>query len=223
MKRSNLLAGMALLAGMGFSAQAQAVSLVNGDFEQPDSGPQRTTISGANFLPGWTYDDQGTALDLYESSGQDLINAQSGTYYVSWGHLGENGGTLTQSFATSAGSQYTVSYWLTQQQGTDAAQMANASVFDGGTLLGSNTTAMTMDAGTWLEEQLTFTATSSTTTLVIGDVTPQSIGNANWALDNVSVDEIGGVSETPLPAALPLFASGLGMVCLIGRRRRRRA
>ena len=40
------------------------------------------------------------------------------------------------------------------------------------------------------------------------------------ALDNVSVS---AVSATPLPAALPLFATGLGALGLLGWRRKRKA
>jgi len=45
--------------------------------------------------------------------------------------------------------------------------------------------------------------------------------------DEFSVDVFGtagvGVSNTPLPAALPLFATGIGGLGLLGRRRRRKA
>jgi PEP-CTERM motif len=46
-------------------------------------------------------------------------------------------------------------------------------------------------------------------------------GEANWsfALDNIVVDG----SAVPLPAALPLFASGLGMLGLLGWRRKRKS
>jgi hypothetical protein len=51
------------------------------------------------------------------------------------------------------------------------------------------------------------------------------LGSApNGTGDNGFLFEVNGtyVAETPVPAALPLFATGLGTLCLMARRRQRK-
>jgi hypothetical protein len=54
-------------------------------------------------------------------------------------------------------------------------------------------------------------------------------GNSTLRIDDINVTEVttgtgGGPNlATPLPAALPLFAAGLGVVGLLARRRKRAA
>jgi hypothetical protein len=48
------------------------------------------------------------------------------------------------------------------------------------------------------------------------------IGSLAPAGSNVLLEEITAVSSVPLPAALPLFASGLGALGLLTRRRKRK-
>jgi hypothetical protein len=42
-------------------------------------------------------------------------------------------------------------------------------------------------------------------------------------LDNFTITNLGDVVATPLPAALPLFAGGLGVIGLLARRKKRKA
>ena len=51
--------------------------------------------------------------------------------------------------------------------------------------------------------------------------TPQGTDDEGWGINSVTVSGI--VAATPLPAAFPLFASGLGALGLIGWRRKRKA
>jgi hypothetical protein len=44
----------------------------------------------------------------------------------------------------------------------------------------------------------------------------------NLTLDNFTITNLGDVVATPLPAALPLFAGGLGVIGLLARRRKRK-
>ena len=63
------------------------------------------------------------------------------------------------------------------------------------------------------------------TLLALGDVfgtASNVLTVANLAAHNHSL-EIGPVSEVPLPAALPLFATGLGALGLLGWRRKKKA
>ena len=59
--------------------------------------------------------------------------------------------------------------------------------------------------------------TSLFSSVVITDLTPG--GEDNWGIDNVSFE----LAQTPIPATLPLFASGAGVLGLLGWRRKKRA
>ena len=74
----------------------------------------------------------------------------------------------------------------------------------------------------WTTDTMTFVATSSSATLVFTDLAVEFPGWNDLGLDNVSVTGA-GTSVTPLPAALPLFATGLGTMGLFGWRRKRKA
>jgi hypothetical protein len=67
---------------------------------------------------------------------------------------------------------------------------------------------------------LTSSAVFDTTTLVALGVTT---GTYTWTWDGGSFTIEAGVAPTPLPAALPLFATGLGAMGLFGWRRKRKA
>jgi hypothetical protein len=58
---------------------------------------------------------------------------------------------------------------------------------------------------------------SGVATFGIGIIASTSLTNANF------IGDIGTVTVTPLPAALPLFATGLGGLGLLGWRRKRKA
>jgi hypothetical protein len=74
-----------------------------------------------------------------------------------------------------------------------------------------------------------FSASGATFTSIFGcsngsfcDVTTDNRTN-QWAFDILNVDSGEQVSAVPLPAALPLFATGLGALGLLGWRRKRKA
>jgi hypothetical protein len=109
-----------------------------------------------------------------------------------------------------------------------------------GSLTGDMTKSWTTGAGTFTETLTSFIINRGTpdaiTLLLAGTLTgPGGIsqdafaivnanqvggpGNAvNWSLTDTST-----LSGTPLPAALPLFATGLGALALLARRRKRKA
>jgi hypothetical protein len=209
---------IAVSFGLAFALPTQAARaavIVNGSFESPGGAPIRNWVDNtppSSWVAGGT-----TLTDIYESSGQDAISAQSGDYYVSWGHNGNTGGTLSQSFASTPGLTYTVDYFVTQQQGFDSAQQVTVEALDGVNVLGSVSMNMNMADGNWVAgTRLTFVAgPSGTTTLTFIDSTPAgSGGGPNWALDNVSV------SAVPEPSTAILM--GLGGLCVAVRNRRLR-
>jgi hypothetical protein len=72
---------------------------------------------------------------------------------------------------------------------------------------------------TWVAFSQDFTATSDLTLLTFIDT--QGAFNAGVYLDDVSVDLVNGT--TPIPGALPLFASGAGVLGFFGWRRKKKS
>jgi len=217
-----------LVAAVLMMSSAHAATLINGDFEQPGVG--QFTFLTSNFLPGWTYDSNGTESAAYNpSGGNGGAPAQGGNYYISWGHTGGYGGTLSQTFTTATNQAYSVSYYLTQQQIPAADQLTQnqsvtATAYDGATPLGGLTTLLLTPENQWNLYTFNFVAASTSTTLTFFDATPANGGgNSNWGLDTVSVSAVLPPGATPLPAALPMFLGGAGLVGWVARRNRRNA
>lgn len=217
-----------LVAGVLMISSAHAATLINGDFEQPGTG--QFTFLTSNFLSGWTYDAKGTESAGYNpSGGNGGAPAEGGNYYISWGHSGGYGGTLSQTFTTAINQAYSVSYYLTQQQIPAADQFTQnqsviATAYDGATPLGGLTTLLLTPENQWNLYTFNFVATSTSTTLTFFDATPANGGgNSNWGLDTVSVNAASPPGATPLPAALPMFLGGAGLVGWVARRKKRSA
>ncbi|MGZ5866501.1 MAG: hypothetical protein ACXWKC_14070, partial [Xanthobacteraceae bacterium] len=125
--------------------------------------------------------------------------------------------------STIVGQQYTFSIFLTQDFSTS---IVGINVFENNVAL-----ALSGTPGFWADNsgltatygQMTgaFTATSTSTPIRIESI---AFGSRVFmiGLDDVSVTGP-SVAETPIPGALPLFASGLGALGLLGWRRKRKA
>jgi hypothetical protein len=113
--------------------------------------------------------------------------------------------------------------------------MIGCSVVEASFLSGSSTGAQNFTAPAsdissggywtvWGTNSMNFLATSSIVTLQFKDlaVGTSPTAGADLGLDNVSVTDF-AATATPLPAALPLFATGLGALGLLGWRRKRKA
>ena len=91
---------------------------------------------------------------------------------------------------------------------------ANSGNYDLNTPVGDvSTSSASYDTGTFVFDGITSSSAFSSITLHSEDD----------ALGSFNVPEIEFVTATPLPAALPLFASGLGAFGLFGWRRRRKS
>ena len=81
--------------------------------------------------------------------------------------------------------------------------------------------------GTYIHNSAyTFSTAITNVTSIVFDNTNTENGAGNIRIDDINVSayvQSGGLGETPLPGTLPLFASGLGMLGLLGWRRKRKA
>ena len=175
---------------------ASASTLINnGSFETGD-------------FTGWTTGGNFEDTEVVTGAFYEYSGAQDGNYYAVLGPV-DSPGTLSQAFTDTAGQLLQFSYWF-NAVGDDPSEFSVS--FDG------NTLQDLIDPSTsnvWTHYTFGVTATGSDNIVFSFQDNP-----AYMALDNVSVS---AVSATPLPAALPLFATGLGALGLLGWRRKRKA
>jgi hypothetical protein len=122
-----------------------------------------------------------------------------------FGPVADTGG-IRQTLTTIPGASYIVDFWLQPDGGTTSTFSAS---FGGTTLVSLNNPP----ASPFREFSFDVTATGTSTILAFNFRDDSGFMN----LDDVSV------TQTPLPAALPLFAGGLGVMGLLARRRKRKA
>ena len=109
---------------MALSHPAVAAPFTNGNFETP-GGISFTGIGVGSgntaLLTGWTVGGPGGALQnadvFYQNSSFVGVMGISGDSSVGFGGNGSTGGTLSQTFDTVPGSNYTIDYFVTDQQG----------------------------------------------------------------------------------------------------------
>lgn len=198
------------LASAFVPSDAQAVPLVpNGSFETgTDPGSFTTLGVGSGNIADWSID----------SGSVDYI----GTYWTasdgnrSLDMSGNEPGKISTTITGLVnGVTYLVLFDIAgnpDQQGDKALDAITASTSHG--IFHFDSTGHNSSNMGWLTKSFTFTATGPTEFLAF-----QSQTSGPWgpALDNVRIE------ATPLPAALPLFAGGLGVLSLIARRRKRTA
>jgi len=136
--------------------------LTNGGFETGD-------------FTGWTTGGNFEFTQVVSGANYAYSGAQDGNFYVTMGPVSGDG-TLSQTFATSPGVQYTISFWF-------ASVGDNPSDFS---VYWNNTQLLSLNnpntGATWTQYTFTATATGSDTLLFSFDDDP-----AYMALDNVSV------------------------------------
>src|ERR1700730_5331094 len=214
------LTALGLISLLAWPQSSHANQLVNGDF---DTGPGKLpgfyfnvgTQYPTNFVDGWTVTqgnvDWTNNCCLPPQGGTNAIDlvgdANVGAYGTSPGGIGG----LSQQFSTVAGQTYELSFWVSRNFGANFGTLALASALVqvmGNNLLYSNTVVhsdpVSVADPNWQFHSAAFVADSLLTNLTF---TSQIAGfNGGIYLDTVSVDPVAAV---PLPAALPLFASGL--------------
>ena len=214
MKSMGALLG-ALVVSTGLCASAQAASLiVNGSFEDGPAVPTNpgySTLSGGDTsITGWTV--VGNSIDYI------------GNYWVAsdpavGGHSLDLSGAVTgagiaQTISTIVGQAYQVVFDLAGNPDSNDTKNLQLSVFSGA-FTGVQDFNFVQDGHTkadmgWLTLTYSFVAQATSTTVQFFSLNNNPYGPA---LDKVSV------SAVPLPLALPLFATALAGLGLVGRRR----
>jgi len=211
--RRSALAALVVLA---LPSLALGASFQNGSFETPGLGPTAQQNIGApgaaptGWLGGGTL---GNFALFYQSN--LWITAHSGLMSIGFGGNGTAGATIEQTFDTTPGLPYTVSFYTAAQQLGKGPQSYRAEALSGATVLGFSAGALPVST-TWTLRSFDFVATDNSTRLLISDTSngPAAI-SLNWALDSVSVTAV------PEPASFVLM--GLGLLAVGASVRRRRA
>ena len=118
------------------------------------------------------------------------------------------------------GNSYNLSFAIASESG--CCSIAQVSFLSGSSTASQNFSALNSGQywTAWQIVQMTFLATASSVTLQFTNLVNSQDGGLDLGLDNVSVTD--AVAATPLPAALPLFATGLGALGVLGWRRKRK-
>lgn len=184
---------------LALPVSSQAITVFSDDFNTDTTGLNKTTFNG-----GWTVTSG--SVDLIGAGFFDFIPA-NGKYVDLDGSTGLSG-TFDNQIPLAALTDYTLSFDLAGSQRGDT-NTVNV-IF--GTVSQSYTLASSDPFSTYM---LTFTTNGAANYQIFfnnngGD-------NIGALLDNVNVAT--AVSEVPIPAALPLMASALGILGFSRRRK----
>jgi PEP-CTERM motif len=127
---------------------------------------------------------------------------------------------ISPTFTVAKNTNYTVSFWLTNENAINNAAVAPEL---GGTVLGAPVSAVgTYPNNGWQQFTYTWNSGNNTTaSLILHDLQTSPSGN-DFGLDEISIATVAGVT-TPEPATLTLLAVGIAGVTGYGWRRRKQA
>jgi len=215
-----------------FIVPAHAVQvLTNGNFESGVTGwtsfitSNNATITDPPSPPVGTPSNEQATTRSFDVTGSGASNALflnvGSRSFVPNGP--QEGGGVTQTFTLAADGVATFSANIAGWTRSTVSNLGLLSVLLDGVLMDSHDFANASGLPATLLSTLGFTtnlsAGSHTITLLATRAFAPASGVTNQYFDNVSLD----VAQTPLPAALPMFISGLGVVGALWRRNRKKA
>ena len=211
------------------AVEARADLITNGSFENTggtfvgDANHVDLLLSGSTAIPGWTTIN-GVPTAWLQNGNPYGISASNGTFFLDltgYTDFGTYGGVM-QTFATTAGTSYVVTFDL--GYGGDSGAFGGpvkVTASAAGTSATFTSASGTPNPAVWDTETFTFMATSATTTLDL--VGLSTAGGEYIGLDNVSVAESGvGAPSVPEPGTLALVLTGMSFMGGVARRYARR-
>ena len=225
--RSSLTVLVAAVFTACCSVSLRANLIANGSFEAPaiSAGSFADYASGSTAISGWTVVGATGGVSIVSGTltqGCCAFPAEDGSQYLDLTGDGINNVEgVEQTFATTAGTNYTLLFWVGNVDNSSGGFGTNSTVnvnLGGlnGTLLDSVTNSMTNSTTqTWQMFTTSFTATASTTTIDFLNGDPA--GDNTNGLDNVSIN---ATSAAPEPGTLSFFA--LAAAVAVARRLRRK-
>lgn len=228
---SALVAAAIVLAPLA----AHANLIADGDFSQPSLSSGFVTYTSGQSFAGWTVID-----GVNQSAGGGSIDVVSNSLFAAPPNGGQaadldgsaSEGGLTQSFATTNGSTYAVSFYLSGNpaggpdvpNGGPTLKQVEVTIDGVAQSYGYDVVAEgnTLANMLYLLEGFDFTADSATTTLSFASL---DSGDSSYGpvIADVAVDAVDPPDPIPEPTSLVLLATFIGGLGLSQRCRRDRA
>ncbi len=217
-----LAAMVVAYAGAGVGAAHAINLLVNPSFEIGNPGGNPSLPPGSVAIPGWTVNGggDGVAWITSPSFGIPADDGPSSLDLTSYSNGVPYGGVEQTIIGLTVGATYHLSF--------DLGYINDTGLYSIDATAGSTTQTLGVTANSaggihWTPKGMDFVADNSS--LLISLLGSSSGGGQEYiGLDNTDVEFVSGpVTATPLPAALPMFVSGLAGLGLFARRRRKQA
>lgn len=132
---------------------------------------------------------------------------------------GNSGGIISQTFATTSGQKYQLTFELSGNPDKDTTKYLDVSVGNVSnnqyTFVNSATNGLNKSNMGWEQETLDFTATSNSTTLKFTGLAGNATNPYGAVIGNIDVEP---ATATPLPGAAYLL--GPGLMALMGLKRK---
>jgi len=202
---------LATLAALSATASAAGNLFTDGSFESivQASGTWGTYTS----VPGWTVTK---ANGQATSTGLEIRNNVAGTAEDGHNFIeldGYENDMIKQSFATTVGKDYEISFWFEDRAGVKAASQGFLATVKSGSSLSTHFGAVGDNGTAWHLVTLDFTAGSTTSVFSI-----KATGTSDGY--GTSFDNFQAAAAVPEPASMGLFAAGIAVLGLTARRRR---